>query len=308
MTLRPMSGKEFGYDLNMTTMDRDLGVVFPDRPMQSGSVFVPRELRIADGFLLWRKSSAVYKDPKSGMLAGFIRLWDLPDSDVLSYACKWGVLGLCEHELPCSHNQYPLGLMEGVRPCLPMLQLPWEGSDNWFKEPLDLWRLWSRKSSSLMDIGARLNQGKAARLADWQVIQGVAPTGLETESPHARLTEEVSKGRADLSWELDRWLAIGQVRPLIRWKKETQKWQFCLDSVTSGPNLFGLLALSLALSIAGTELAVCCSCGQSYLPDRRPDPDRRNYCSACGKTAAQRDASRAYRQRTKVASVREPGV
>jgi hypothetical protein len=44
-------------------------------------------------------------------------------------------------------------------------------------------------------------------------------------------------------------------------------------------------------------VAICLACQRSYIPDRRPDPTRRNYCPSCGRRAAVRDASRAYRER-----------
>jgi len=187
--------------------------------------------------------------------------------------------------------------MEGVRPCLPMLHSR-DPARPRFREPLNVWRQWSCMAKSLMNIGALLNQGKPADPNDWHAYRyacrNVTPTGLETEE------RDVSKGRADLAWELDCWLSMGQVRPLIDWVKKNERWQFRLDRMTSGPNLFGLLALNLALAISGTELAVCGSRGQSYLPKRRPDPNRRNYCTSCGERVAQRDASRAYRRRRKL--------
>jgi hypothetical protein len=44
-------------------------------------------------------------------------------------------------------------------------------------------------------------------------------------------------------------------------------------------------------------VAICSSCHGSYVPARRPDPTRRNYCPACRGSADARDASRAYRER-----------
>src|SRR5438552_701854 len=89
--------------------------------MPAGSVFVPSDIELEDGRLHWGAGGARYKHVSSRMLDDFIDLHDADDSSILRFARKWGVIGVCRHGLPGSHNQYPLGLMEGVRPCLPML-------------------------------------------------------------------------------------------------------------------------------------------------------------------------------------------
>jgi predicted RNA-binding Zn-ribbon protein involved in translation (DUF1610 family) len=58
------------------------------------------------------------------------------------------------------------------------------------------------------------------------------------------------------------------------------------------------MVIELIIAIADKDgFAVCSSCHRAYIPQRRPDPTRRNYCPACGRLAAMRDASRDYRER-----------
>jgi hypothetical protein len=299
--------------------DMESGSVFPDRPMQSGRLFVPRDIRPDGEFLTWpwvpagEKSRVTFRHAKPGMLADFIRLHDASGEKILAYARRWGVLGICSHGLPCSHNQYPYGLHDGIQPCLPILAShcpfpvdePPAGPGFWLSEPLEAWRAWSRKAQSLMNIGARLNQGKIARVEDWRSLKDLPDAwGTEHEpfmEPETKLAEAavatLANARAELGNELDGWISIGQVRPRISWQNDRAR--FSLDAVSSGPNLFGLLALNIAVAIASGDsgLAVCSNCGNSYLPSRRPDPNRRNFCEGCGKKAAQRDAARDYRQR-----------
>ena len=286
----------------------ELGDVFPDRPMQSGRVFVPEDICLAGDFLTWGwvpfsgERGVTYRQAKPGMLADFIRLDCATDEKILAYARKWGILGLCQHGLPCSHNQYRDGLLDGVQPCLPVLVTPRprEGSAFRLLEPLAAWRMWSRKAQSIINIGARLNQGKIARVEDWQVLKDLRDSGLG-ETAYEPFMETVANARTELTRELDGWISMGQVRPRIGWRNDRAR--FSLDAVSSGPNLFGLLALNIAVAIAAGEgekgLAVCSSCGSSYIPSRRPDPNRRNYCYQCGLKAAQRFASRRYRRRSK---------
>jgi hypothetical protein len=163
-------------------------------------------------------------------------------------------------------------------------------------EPLAAWQAWSKKAQALINIGARLNQGKVAHVEDWRVIKDRPDFGLFGTEP---VMESVTDARRELADQLDGWISIGQVRPRISWRKDRAR--FSLDAVSSGPNLFGLLALNIAVAIAvghGEQgLAVCSACGLSYIPDRRPNPNRRNYCEECGLKAAMRDASRDYRAR-----------
>jgi hypothetical protein len=96
---------------------------------------------------------------------------------------------------------------------------------------------------------------------------------------------------------------MGEVRPRLSWKSAPARWQLDLDAVSTGPNLLGILALYIASEIAGTGrgMAFCSSCEQSYSPERRLNPNNRNYCPKCrgvsGKRAARRDASRDFRRR-----------
>lgn len=291
----------------------EFGDVFPDRPMQSGRLFVPQDIQLDGDSLTWPwvppwvaqgdERRVTYRQAKPGMLADFIRLHGTDDETILAYARKWGVLGLCEHSLPCSHNQGTSGPS-----CLPMLvtPLPREGSAFRLMEPLEDWRMWSRKAQSLINVGARLNQGKLPREEDWQMFN-VWPVEAACYLRRAEgepFTETVTNARADLAKELDGWISIGQVRPRISWRKDKEgKARFSLDAVSSGPNLFGLLALNIAVAIAAGDgekgLAVCSGCGHSYIPSRRPNPSRQNYCEACGRKAAQREASRRYRHTPK---------
>src|SRR5712671_4863333 len=41
--------------------------------------------------------------PAEGLLENFLRLRDAPASQILRYAQRWGVLGLCDHDFPAQH-------------------------------------------------------------------------------------------------------------------------------------------------------------------------------------------------------------
>jgi len=51
-------------------------------------------------------------------------------------------------------------------------------------------------------------------------------------------------------------------------------------------------------AVKKSRRAVCCECGEPYLPKRRPKANQRNYCPDCRASgAAQRAAAREYRRR-----------
>jgi len=312
--------------------EMDLGGVDPDRPMPSGLLFVPLDIQLDGEFLTWSwvapwapsedGPKVRYRHPKPGMLADFIRLEGARDADILAYARRWGVLGICDHGLPCSHNQYPTGILADVPPCLPILATPRPPGESEYRvrEPLVIWRQWSRKAQALINISVQLNQDRFPRVEDWRVVKDLGDSGLGqterdlsdlglVEPPDRRSMKDSTKldeAHRALAYELDGWISMGQIRPRISWVRQRQpdrmsqaNWgaRFSLDAVSSGPNLFGLLALNLLLAIARTSLAVCSACANAYIPTRRPNPNRRNYCTRCGLKAAQLEASRGYRRR-----------
>jgi hypothetical protein len=292
--------------------EMELGNVFPDRPMQSGLAFVPGKVETDGVHLNWGRDGARYVQPKDGMLTAFLRLSDASDQEIAAYARRWGVLGLCTHGLPCSHNQYLFGFDDGIGFCLPVILPRSQGSPFWFQEPLELWRAWSRKAQALLNIAVQLNQGNRALWEDWNVIKEIRTSGLTdskgipAEARRLAWMKDITSERKEMSEELDTWISRGQVRPRASWNTSATHsrtpvaWRFSPDTVSRGPNLFGLLALNIVHTIAGSGSAVCSACARSYPRDRRPDPGRRNYCEECrAKGMPERDAAREYRARKK---------
>lgn len=273
-----------------------------ERPMQTGMLFSPGRVDLDGDRLIWNPLGGRYKRAKEKMLVGFILLCDADDfpAAVLSFAKTWGVLGVCKHNLPCSHNPGSFGSSHGAPPCLPMLVTPLapDVSGFMFWEPLSAWWAWSRKMKSLLAIASRLKQHQKASSEDWDVVKDTRDSGIgdSASEPYVR---SIPAARAELARELDDWISIGQVRPRISWS--ISGWRFNLDAASMGPNLFGLLALYVATEVAGMGFASCSECGKSYRPERQLNPKTRNYCLECrggigGKKAAWREASRRYRR------------
>ena len=268
------------YDANMTFSQSEFLSVL-DRPLRSGFLWVPYRTWIERDRLYWtlydpgRRLCAKQKRYGPGMFRRFIEL-DGKDSEAYrTYASKWGVFRLCRHDLPHMHN-WPTGTKKwGCRPRGTALR-------QW--EPLERWRGVVAEFRACLAIAAEMQAGRKGKAADWLRL------GSET-TPRAE-----SKRRLLLRATVNNALYLGRVQPAIEYDNS-----IITTFQTGYGNLYGALALQLLLSIARTDgLANCSACGNPFvLTGRRPNPNRRCYCPACGTKAAQRDAARDYRERVR---------
>src|SRR5947208_16106489 len=81
-----------------------LGRCLPGAP----TWYVPR-VELRGGVLQWRLGKAPGLAPPTagaaGALDGFIRLVAASDEEVLAYARRWGMLQLCKHDRPFTHDR-----------------------------------------------------------------------------------------------------------------------------------------------------------------------------------------------------------
>jgi DNA-directed RNA polymerase subunit RPC12/RpoP len=215
-------------------------------------------------------------DAPADLLLRFVRLADASPQHICDFAARWGVLGICKHGVPSSHNP-------GCRP---------RSNDEYdYWETLEVWRHFARHARALLNVAARLHDEKLGEAADWRVVYEqsgqVAPWWNRS---HGSLGVE----RLALADCVNEWLLIGNVRPALTWSPG----EGCSSKVgLAGSGLFGVLAIRILMAVSRTAgLALCSWCGEPYAPKRRPRADRRNYCPKCGIKAAWRDAQRERRQ------------
>lgn len=278
-----------------------------DRPYQGRQFRAPVVLGNDEGLLLWRWEDKATSQPLRpeahgfGLLCEFMNLADAPVETVLAFARKWGVLEICQHGLPCTHNLDYADKFLG-RWCFPLSYNEYK----YFYEPIQFWHFYAGQMRALLNIAVRLKQGVPGLIENWKVIQA---TGLMQKSEVEVLGEElfaaiygrtVEDDRKFVLKLLDRWLSMGDVRPNLVWDDE-----HC--SVSFDNTLFGMLVMQLMLEICSSGgIAFCHGCGKSYAPKvRRPKVGQRNYCRDCGKKAAWRDAKAAERQRKRNGARRE---
>jgi hypothetical protein len=296
-----------------------------DRPVAANLLYVPASVELRGGRLAWvhhvydQKGGRYIVSPKAvtpgpTLLEEFVRLTALPDEAIVSYARKWGLLGICRHNLPRTHWRKSIHSGTSTdRFCDLRLYKNPDGSvetSGW--EPLVAWRRYSLKAKSLLDVAAHLHAGRI--VTDNKVAVGLDKS-LYSEK---KLSFEVRRRFqiVTLSAELNRWLALGNVRPFFSWSLVEEPsvsfgttWFWMARSIErtlvvelidfQGSSLFGALGIQLLMAITRVQgFALCSECGEMYSPTRRPNANRRNYCAKCGIKAARRAASREYRARS----------
>lgn len=222
---------------------------------------------------------------KSPLLIDFVTLAERSDQQIAAFARKWGLLHPCAHNMPRTHPPLPGEARRG-RFCDTVDPDAVAGA-----EPLAVWRLWSSMGQAVIRIASRQSIGTTdgvetnGDLSDWQMllpndqIRGVTSGTLDA-----------AKGR--LATVVEMWLRIGAVQPRVDPLKPPHL-------VVSGVDLFGAIALQLAMVVTSTTgLAFCAGCGNAFVPNRRPAARRRRYCETCREVGIPlRDASAAYRGR-----------
>ncbi len=262
------------------------------------------------------------------VLPAFVRLASQQPADVLRFAKRWGMLGLCEHMLPASHRtQTRLWIMEAHWSSSPG-DSPWRsGADlhrRWedesacaliLAEPVVVWQRFAREARALLAIAERVHRGEPASPLDWLAIIGREPSWYP----------DVASDADWLGITVSRWLLLGDVRPWLDcqvedWRIGKRQRSLGLSdkgsSTIQGPprivlhteTLFGIIARELALTIARvSSLSLCTGCGVPFTPKRSPPPGRRSWCSDCRESgASKKQAVRDYRARKRRASQEAP--
>lgn len=263
------------------------------RPAASRNLSVPVVIELAEDRLLWESVPGRRTASRPELFEEFVRLADRPAESIRDYARRWGVLGICKHGLPLTHNPppvpYPLTpvAMTWCRP-MPWKERPRRNQER-FWEPLEAWRRYSRQSRAILNIAGYLHGGKVGRLNDWRAIYYRLPEG--DAIPYWK--QSVSNDWSGVCHIVNEWLAIARVRVELARDDGRPVVQL------GGGTLLGAIALQLALAISRTDgLAICSGCGVSYMPTRCPSAGRRRYCQACRKAGAPgRAAAADYRSR-----------
>ena len=293
-----------------------------DRPIAAGTYTVPNHIGLDGDNLKW-DTPFHFRNPARDLLTRFVRLAEADGGKVLEFAREHGVLGICRHGLPASHNPEPSDIHPVLWPhlisswCLPQRwvgQQPEEpliGSgfsepERWmYWEPIEAWRRFAADARAILNFAAELHNDRCGREVDWDTMfESLRPASAEVwfrrgRSDVERGKKDVWMGRYLLAEQLNLRLQLGNVRPTVVWggvQTDDTKGPVALFQ---GEGLYGMIALQLAMAVSKSHgFAVCRECGTAYAPRRRPNLAQRNYCDSCRRLKVpERNATRAYRKR-----------
>lgn len=291
---------EFEPDMNRTielaAMVDENGLLSWDRGFPLSRAQVPSDVRLEGKVIVWRPpwETGEKVDPR-GMLDAFLTIKG--GKDVVRFARRFGVLAICEHGLPSSHDPT----------CRPLGMVTHRRADGAWWEPVAAWLHFVRQARAVLSIAAALYGGQAARRQDWEAAYDLERQDWATlyggdASPVEDLVQEqiavasgdAEMGRIHLAHLVNEWLTIGNVRPRVRWDYDHELPRFELTGGT-----FGLLAAQMMVAISRSHgVAVCSGCGSPYERlARRPKPGQRNFCPGCRKRVAPRVQKRDWRAR-----------
>jgi hypothetical protein len=255
----------------------DQGLIF-DGQVERRAVFVRRQAEQAG----------------RGVLDDFLALRAGPSRAILKYARTWGVLELCRHNLPACHDfshGIPLRLTtpllaKSAKLTQCVFDLDLRQCQPLGAEPLTTWRFFASQAWALVSIAADLQRGRLGAKDLWSIVlrDGVTPS------------QSIQAQQQCLREAVEGWLKLGRIKPTIDDLSGGLTW--------TGADLFGELAVQVALAIGGTDGQVLCIvCGKPYASKRRVTKHGFNYCPAppCQREAAAQRAKR-YRQRKRSGS------
>jgi len=261
--------------------------VVVDRPADALAWDIAPSVTLEAGMLVFRHPTARRRSgelyvkramarPDSRLLTRFIELADASDDKILTYARRYGRLGLCQH----GELQH---LANDNADCIQI------GRNAMFVEPVERWRENVKRARALLNAIAQFS--KSGTVSDRTLI---------ALNPKLSLSAAASRKTRIAGWALiaawtQMWLRAFRVRPVILYDPRTKRFHARLRG---RPGLGSALALQLmTLACQSKGIAICSSCARPFPPKRRPTPTRESYCPKCGIHAAWRDAQRRHRQK-----------
>lgn len=251
------------------------------------------------------------------MLEGFLALETsvAGNQDVLEFARAYGPLWLCEHHNFVAFHQ-PIETMEcNVLSPFPAAPHPASGTNLFclprvrrdppllYSEPVSQWRSLAANANRLLEAAATMLRGAKVAPETWHQIDGYAP-----DHP---IAQYLSDPRERLAENLNRWLAIADVRFHVGIEARSIRPQLGANRYTG--SVLALIALELvAATVRAAAVERCSACSRLFfMSASQPTPGkrighataRRIYCSTCrAARIPARDAAQAARDRKKAAA------
>jgi hypothetical protein len=264
-----------------------------DRIFRDGGSWVPHDLQLEDtsdsrtSLVAPNGWDGRYAQDEANILEAFCRLADSPPGAVLRFAKRYGLLMLCEHDRPCSHN--PIGThIKGVDlSCRPT-----------FSEPISVWQHFSRQVRALIAIAARCHMGKTGTDTDWAVVYEWS------DSPHQApwWVRTAEADRAVVTQVINELFDLIMMYPTYDCNRKTGRVSIGI----AGYAVLGAVVRELAFAVGRIDgLYTCTGCQKGFVPTRRIPKSRNPWCEDCRGTNTQ---SNFYKRRQRARTASEQGV
>ncbi len=310
-----------------------------------GETLVPRLVEIVDTpnratSLIWRMwvespHEGIVRGSSARMLDNFVRIRDA--DGVRDFARRFGVLGLCQHDRPATHNPAPrwprttADLVLGgatwatMAGGAPMMDAVPEGSfcqprtlrNGFHIESVAVWLDLAAQMRAVLNVVKASEDGQDGRQEDLDVL-GFPKLSADAVAANNAARKQlealaVPLPKSPLADHTPLQMAPEVARFRVAWKvQEWASWAYLSPSLVwrAGKPLtfavevstFGSLVMQLMIAISGRHgLETCGGCGALYMRERKAQAGRRNYCPDCrSRKVPQRDAARDARARRNV--------
>jgi hypothetical protein len=170
--------------------------------IQTSEVPVPPKIATAGDRICWsiRDWKGIRRvRPSRATLDQFLTLANADAEQICGFARKYGVLAICEHGKPTSHN-----LDCDMTHCPEI--------DGW-SEPLDRWRYYAKQFQAVLRTADRLNRNELGTKEDWAVLDPQQDPTFRTATEKTFCVAGLAGARHRLANIVNDFLDLGAVRP-----------------------------------------------------------------------------------------------
>lgn len=134
-------------------------------------------------------------------------------------------------------------------------------------EPITEWRRFSRIARAVMEISAKVYEGKNGDSNDFEILKNDRTFGWQSGRPY-RTKLELHK--AAVVGAVNRWLELGNVRPTLRW--DSPDPSLILAARDGDAGLFTALGVQLLENSGSYVIVACTGCRRFF--DASPNPEQ----------------------------------
>ena len=292
-----------------------VGELLPERKSQDETASIQKGVNLTASLgvsfvpLVPYKTVTIDSNAIKEAIEGFIALSNAPTADIVKFASRWGMLGLCRHGKPSFH--------QGEFRCND-IQIELNEAGMWHIEDPKRWRYYASQLRALWRLAIAIERapdgpkghyyincspeiqaelitpGVPGEKSDWEsILQELGPLGKGGFDWYGRALAAKA-----LSRYLSHMLQECGLRPRVFWlpaeRGGTAEW-----TLWDGNNLLPQIIGRMVLKIVGAQdYGICKGCEEPLFLRRGQIKGRDVYCKACGIRAAWRAARKRSYEKT----------